>query len=120
MQQSAAASAAAAGLRRPQQHRDAVFRGEGHSNVHQSSGLHKSSSHWARNLAALHSTGPGASAVTGGVSRRISPVISVLEDGSSATSTDSLTPAAWHAADRKLLEDTPVRQQQGLVAAAVI
>lgn len=42
------------------------------------------------------------------VSRRISPILSVLEDNSSATSTDSMTPAAWHLTDRQLLEDTPV------------
>eukprot|EP00775_Hariotina_reticulata_P006309 gene6309-6544_t len=41
------------------------------------------------------------------VSRRISPAISVLEDRSSATSTDSQHPAAWQTSDRQLLEDTP-------------
>jgi hypothetical protein len=42
------------------------------------------------------------------VSRRISPILSVLDDASSATSTDSMTPAAWHLTDRQMLEDTPV------------
>jgi hypothetical protein len=45
------------------------------------------------------------------VSRRISPILSVHEDASSATSTDSMTPAAWHLTDRQLLEDTPVSWQ---------
>jgi hypothetical protein len=49
---------------------------------------------------------PGGNHVTT-VSRRISPILSVHEDASSATSTDSLTPAAWHLTDRQLLEDTP-------------
>lgn len=49
---------------------------------------------------------PGSSQVAT-VSRRISPILSVHEDASSATSTDSMTPAAWHLTDRQLLEDTP-------------
>lgn len=64
-------------------------------------------------------SGSGASSGSGGgmllstVSRRISPILSVVEDGSSATSNDSLAgPAAWHLADRHLLmEDTPVSKQ---------
>ncbi|WIA28812.1 hypothetical protein OEZ86_011341 [Tetradesmus obliquus] len=42
------------------------------------------------------------------ISRRISPILSVFEDGSSATSNDSFAgPAAWHTADRQMLEETP-------------
>jgi hypothetical protein len=75
-------------------------------------------------LSRMHATGPSAhlqgpggmpSAVSGqdlmmsAISRRISPILSVFEDGSSATSNDSFAgPAAWHMADRQMLEDTPV------------
>lgn len=52
--------------------------------------------------------GVGGVVGVGAVSRRISPIESVHEDNSSATSTDSLTPAAWQLSDRQLLEDTPV------------
>jgi hypothetical protein len=49
------------------------------------------------------------------ISRRISPILSVFEDGSSATSNDSFAgPAAWHTADRQMLEDTPVRRRTPL------
>lgn len=50
----------------------------------------------------------GAAGGVGTVSRRISPVLSVSEDASSAASNDSATPASWHLTDRQLLEDTPV------------
>jgi len=56
--------------------------------------------------AAAAFTGDGGVAI----SRRISPIVSVHEDTSSAASTDSLTPAAWHLTDRQMLEDTPVGQ----------
>jgi hypothetical protein len=75
-------------------------------------------------LSRMHATGPAAqlqglggmpSFVSGqdlmmsAISRRISPILSVFEDGSSATSNDSFAgPAAWHTADRQMLEDTPV------------
>lgn len=58
-----------------------------------------------RGSAAAEGQGSAAAAA---VSRRISPILSVHEDTSSATSTDSLNPAAWHLTDRQMLEDTPV------------
>jgi hypothetical protein len=65
--------------------------------------------------AAGGSPGSMPSVVTGpdlmmsAISRRISPILSVFEDGSSATSNDSFAgPAVWHTADRQMLEETPV------------
>lgn len=46
-------------------------------------------------------------AVSAAVSRRVSPVVSVFEDTSSATSNESLTPAAWRLTDKQLLEEQP-------------
>lgn len=53
-------------------------------------------------------TAGGGTADGAVISRRISPIVSVFEDTSSATSGDSFTPAAWHHADRQLLEEQPV------------
>lgn len=61
--------------------------------------------------------GAAAEVTAGGgvaISRRISPIVSVHDDTSSAASTDSLTPAAWHLTDRQMLEDTPVGQPVAL------
>ena len=55
-------------------------------------------------LQSRHRDGPEA------VSRRISPVMPALEDGSSATSNDSGAHGTWSLAERQLLfEEQPVR-----------
>lgn len=62
--------------------------------------------HPAANSAAVmrHDLAP----LAGLVSRRISPIVSIFEDASSATSNESIAAAPWHHADRQLLEEQPV------------